>query len=95
MFVAVVKRLGGGLNRGFISTKGTKRSDITSLKASDYSKGNRTANYNFEENREFTAKVEKAVEQRDILAQLENNPVVPRRERRKFEKPKYDTDITE
>lgn len=94
MFVAAIQRLGGPLSRGFGRTKGIVKSEVTGLKISEYSKGNRTANYNLEEHKDFTVKVEKAKEQRDVLAQLENNPVIPRRERRKFDRPKYDTDIS-
>lgn len=95
MFVAAVKRWGGPLSRSFITTKGTKRPPISSLKASEYSTSARTANYNFEEHKDFTTKVEKAKEQRDVLSQIEQNPVLPRRERRKYDKPKYDTDISQ
>jgi hypothetical protein len=87
--------LGGPVSRSFISTKGTKRPPISTLKASEYSTSNRTANYNLEEHKEFTKKVEKAKEQRDILSQIEQNPVLPRRERRKYDRPKYDTNIAE
>lgn len=72
-----------------------KKTEVTSLKVQDYSTGNRTANYNFEENPNFKVKEEKAREQRNILAELETKPVVPRRQRRVYDRPRYDTDITE
>lgn len=95
MFAAATKRLANSLARGFGRTKGMVRGEVTGLPISRYSTGARTANYNFEENKEFTEKVAKAKEQRDVLSHLESNEVIPRRERRKYDKPKYDTDISE
>ena len=51
-------------------------------------------NYNLEENKDYSKKVEKAKEKRSILAQVRENKVVTRRARRIFNKPLYDTDLT-
>lgn len=47
-----------------------------------------------EENFTFTKKVEQAKEQRNMIEQLEAKEILPRRQRRLYDKPKYDTDIS-
>ena len=96
MFVASLCRINkNSLKRTFITGKRIPRAEITPMKIGEFSTGNRTNNYNFEEHPKFTKKVTQAKEQRNLIEELEKNPVVPRRQRRIFDKPKYDTDITE
>ena len=64
------------------------------LSIKEYSSNSYTRNYNLEENQKFTKKVQEAKEQRNMIEQLEAKEIVPRRLRRIYDKPKYDTDIT-
>lgn len=66
------------------------------LKISEYSTSTaKKVNYNLEENPKYTAKVQKAQEQRDLLHKLEAAEIIPRRQRRVYDRPKHDLNIAE
>lgn len=102
MLAAKLCRLGNGvtisLKRGFVdmSTKQGSKIDISKkpLSIKEYSANKLTYNYNLEENKRFSEKVKRANEQRNMIEQLETKQILPRRERRLYDKPKYDTDIS-
>jgi hypothetical protein len=48
-----------------------------------------------EEHREFSSKVVEAQKQRDMIAELQEKEIIPRKLRRIYDKPKYDVDISE
>ena len=64
------------------------------LRIEELTTDTRTRNYNLEEHSKFTAKVEQAKEQRNLLQELENKTILPRRGRRIYDRPRYDLDIT-
>ncbi len=86
------------LRRGFVDvhTKQSTKIDISTkpLSIKEYSTNKLKYNYNFEEQKGFTEKVNKAQEQRNLIEQLETKQILPRRLRRIYDKPKYDLDIT-
>ncbi len=51
-------------------------------------------NYNLEENKKYTTGVAAAKVQRNILSELRANPIPRRQDRIVYDKPKYDTDIS-
>jgi len=65
------------------------------LKISELSRDTRKRNYNMEEHREFSSKVVEAQKQRDMIAELQEKEIIPRKLRRIYDKPKYDVDISE
>lgn len=71
-----------------------RKSGTTYLPVDQYSTGNKTTNYNFEEHPEFAKKQEAARKQRDILSEIEKKVIIPRRKRRIYDRPKYDLDIS-
>lgn len=62
----------------------------------EYTKNERKiTNYNLEENKDFTEKLSKAKTQRNVLAALEKEELKPRRQRRIYDRPRIDTDISQ
>lgn len=53
-----------------------------------------TFNYNLEENTEYKQNVQAAVEKRNMIKELRSRPEVRRMEKYKYDRPKYDTDIS-
>ena len=52
-------------------------------------------NYNFEEHPDFHKRVEYAQSNRDLIKEIRQNPVIPRRQRYVYDRPLYDDDISE
>lgn len=53
-----------------------------------------TVNYNFEENPNYTEKVEEALEKRNMIAELKKKPLIKKAEKYKYDRPRFDSDIT-
>lgn len=64
------------------------------LKIEEYSTYTGQKNYNFEEQSKYTTKLAAATEQRNLIQELEQKTILPRRSRRIYDKPRYDLDIS-
>jgi hypothetical protein len=66
----------------------------TPLKIEEYSTYTRHQNYNLEEQQKYSAKLVAATEQRNLIQELEQKTILPRRRRRIYDRPRYDLDIS-